>query len=218
MTAGSIPPPPAARTPRADVRRRVLDAAAAEFTERGYAEASLATIARRAGFTKGAVYSNFESKQTLLADVLLERAAPVIESALGRLTTGRAGVETLAARAGAVLADQVAAAAPWHALTAELALQAGRDPVAADAYRRFRTAQRAVLVDTLSRRSAALGLPPGTALDHAALVLLAVLNGLALEHAADPTALDGAAMSAVLTQVLAGLIETAGNRPGGEPA
>ena len=206
------------RTPRSDVRRRVLDAAAAEFTERGYAEASLATIARRAGFTKGAVYSNFESKQALLADVLLERAAPVIESALGRLTARSDGVKTLAARAGAVLAEQVEVAAPWHALTGELALQAGRDLLAAQAYQRFRTAQRAVLVETLAEHSAALGLPPGTALDHAALVLLAVLNGLALEHGADPTALDRPAMAAVLTQVLTALIETAGDRPGGERA
>jgi|SRR6478609_1530292 AcrR family transcriptional regulator len=218
MPTGSVLPPPAARTPRIDVRRRVLEAAAAEFTERGYAEASLATIARRAGFTKGAVYSNFESKQALLADVLLERAVEVIEGALARLTTRRAGVDTLAARAGAVLADQVAVAAPWHALTAELGLQAGRDPLAAEAYRRFRTAQRAVLVETLTRRSDALGLPPGTALDHAALVLLAVLNGLAIEHAADPTALDRAAMAEVLTQVLAGLIHTAGHRSGGAPS
>ncbi|MGB6072667.1 MAG: TetR family transcriptional regulator, partial [Rhodococcus sp. (in: high G+C Gram-positive bacteria)] len=50
------------RPQRTDVRDRLLAAAADEFTERGYAAAKLTDIADRAGFTKGAVYSNFESK------------------------------------------------------------------------------------------------------------------------------------------------------------
>ena len=53
------------RTPRAEVRERILAAAIAEFSARGYSAATLDSIAIGAGFTKGAVYSNFGSKEDL---------------------------------------------------------------------------------------------------------------------------------------------------------
>lgn len=61
------------RPPHADVRGRIVDAATSEFLEKGYARASLRTIAARAGFTKGAVYSNFSSKEELVTEVLSQQ-------------------------------------------------------------------------------------------------------------------------------------------------
>lgn len=49
-----------------DVRRRLLDAAAEEFGERGYEGARVADIARRAGLTTGAIYNRFRGKDDLL--------------------------------------------------------------------------------------------------------------------------------------------------------
>src|SRR3954452_12890746 len=46
-------------------RARLLEAAAAVFARSGYHGATLAEVAAEAGFTKGAVYSNFESKEAL---------------------------------------------------------------------------------------------------------------------------------------------------------
>ncbi|MEJ2859428.1 MULTISPECIES: TetR/AcrR family transcriptional regulator [unclassified Saccharothrix] len=63
------------RPPRADaVRNRalLLDAAAAEFAERGF-EASVADIARRAGVGKGTVFRHFPTKDDLLAAIILDR-------------------------------------------------------------------------------------------------------------------------------------------------
>jgi AcrR family transcriptional regulator len=54
---------------RAEVRSDLIDAAAELFAERGYWGVSLDEIAERAGLTKGAVYSNFESKDDLLLAV-----------------------------------------------------------------------------------------------------------------------------------------------------
>lgn len=207
---GSSGQEPVARTPRAVVRRRVLDAAAAEFAERGYADASMATIARRAGFTKGAVYSNFDSKHSLLADVLLERAVDAIRTALDRLTEGgsdgRAGREMLAARGARVLAEEIGREQRWLILAAELAVQAARDPEARTAYQRYRHAQRGALAASLRRNAAALGLVEETSLDRAAIALLAVLSGLAMEVAASPGTLREPDLVAILTEVLAGLI------------
>lgn len=49
---------------------RLLEAAAVEFAERGYAGARVAEIARRAGVTTGAIYSRYRGKAELLAEAI----------------------------------------------------------------------------------------------------------------------------------------------------
>lgn len=51
---------------RAQTRESLLVAAAELFAERGYATTSVDAIAERAGYTSGAVYDHFGSKQGLL--------------------------------------------------------------------------------------------------------------------------------------------------------
>ncbi len=55
-------------------RAKVLAAARAEFTERGYRDAKIDQIAERAELTRGAVYSNFPSKRALYFAVLAHNA------------------------------------------------------------------------------------------------------------------------------------------------
>lgn len=56
----------AAAASRAETRRRLLRAAGAEFTERGYAAATVARIAARAGVTVQTLYLAWGSKRALL--------------------------------------------------------------------------------------------------------------------------------------------------------
>ncbi|MFT4215938.1 MAG: TetR/AcrR family transcriptional regulator [Micropruina sp.] len=59
------------RSPRREAtRQRLLDAAVELFGERGVLGSSVEEICERAGFTRGAFYSNFESKDELCLDVL----------------------------------------------------------------------------------------------------------------------------------------------------
>lgn len=51
-------------------RHTVLDAAYQEFTERGFRDAKIDSIAERADLTRGAVYSNFPGKRALYLEVL----------------------------------------------------------------------------------------------------------------------------------------------------
>src|SRR5437899_355118 len=51
-------------------RSEILEAARAVFLRRGFHAASLDEIAEEAGYTKGAVYSSFESKDELFLGVL----------------------------------------------------------------------------------------------------------------------------------------------------
>lgn len=69
----------------ARTRSRLLDAAATEFAEKGFAGASIDAIAERAGRTKGAVYSNFDNKADLfiaLLDRYLEQGFAELEARL----------------------------------------------------------------------------------------------------------------------------------------
>lgn len=71
---------PTARTPRAEVRERLLAAGADVFAESGVHGARLDDVAARAGFSKGAVYSNFSSKQDLVAQVMQRSTNMVLAS------------------------------------------------------------------------------------------------------------------------------------------
>jgi AcrR family transcriptional regulator len=54
---------------RARTRASLIEAAYAEVLEKGFAGASLDAIARRAGMTKGAIYSNYRDKAQLMLAV-----------------------------------------------------------------------------------------------------------------------------------------------------
>jgi AcrR family transcriptional regulator len=56
-------------------RSALIEAAIEEFSQKGYAAATLADIAARAGVTTGAVYAHFESKLDLLVEALGLRTA-----------------------------------------------------------------------------------------------------------------------------------------------
>ena len=55
---------------RAQTRAALLDAAARVFAERGFGGASVEAIAAEAGYTRGAFYSNFASKEELFVALL----------------------------------------------------------------------------------------------------------------------------------------------------
>ncbi|MDI7277196.1 MAG: TetR/AcrR family transcriptional regulator [Anaerolineae bacterium] len=55
---------------KAEVRRRLLEAAVDEFASRGYADANVNRISRAAGYAQGTIYNYFPSKQALFAAVV----------------------------------------------------------------------------------------------------------------------------------------------------
>lgn len=61
-------------------REALLDAGAEAFARRGYERASLEEIADRAGFTKGAIYSNFGDRESLFLAVLERRNRRLIDA------------------------------------------------------------------------------------------------------------------------------------------
>jgi len=74
---------------KAQTRERLLDAAAQVFAERGFEAASLDQVAAAAGYTKGAVYSNFAGKTDLVI-ALLQRRIEVQSAQFDQRFAGRA--------------------------------------------------------------------------------------------------------------------------------
>jgi AcrR family transcriptional regulator len=65
---------PRTRPTRAETRQRLFAAAADVFARRGIGGASIEAIAEAAGFTRGAFYSNFASKDDLIIEMLADHA------------------------------------------------------------------------------------------------------------------------------------------------
>jgi AcrR family transcriptional regulator len=190
---------------KANTRRRVLETAGVVFRREGYHGASLDQVAREAGFTKGAVYSTFESKADLFFALLDERAAQrraEIERVMARASEAEEGVAEVARR----FARSVAADREWWSAVLEFMIVAGRDQDLRARYSQHHDATRAALAETIAawqRRSGGrLELDPrrvGTA-------VLALNNGLTLEgllaSAEVPTRLYVDAQLALLRGVL----------------
>jgi AcrR family transcriptional regulator len=135
------PPPRRRRDPEAS-RAAILEAAREEFTERGYAHATVREIARRAGVTHGLVMRHFGTKEQLLIEALPgpRVAAGVVPGDLGTLP------ERLAA---AFVAQTESASAGEHAVVALIRSAASGEEAAMPLYaameRETTTALRQVL-------------------------------------------------------------------------
>jgi AcrR family transcriptional regulator len=170
---------------RGTARARLLDAAAAEFTERGYAGTSLQAIAKRAGLTRGAVYWNFDSKEDLFLALLDERVdQPARE--LMRLTETAPADQPTAALVSQGLARLIAEQAPLILLLFEHWAAAVRDPALREAFNERQHALQALLARALEARHETTGLPPAYPTERSAIAILALATGLAMNKLVDP--------------------------------
>lgn len=196
------PPGPVRRTPRAEVRRRLLAAAAEVFAERGYVDSRLDDIAEVAGFTKGAIYSNFGSKQGLFGAVLADRAEHERATLLGGLSGDPASA---AGQVAKVVAGGVADDPGRHQLGLEFAARATRDDQVREVLTELRRAQRdtaaAAILEVADRSGLRLGARP----EVAALILHCLTNGLSMEHLVDPERVDAAAVEQAIATVITAL-------------
>ncbi len=81
----TIPPRLTRAEQRERTREKLLDAAADAFAEHGFEGASIDDIAARAGFTRGAFYSNFADKTELLVTLCDRRIAGFAHFELPRI-------------------------------------------------------------------------------------------------------------------------------------
>jgi AcrR family transcriptional regulator len=189
---------PTPRPRRNEVRSRVLQAAGRVFAERGFAAASLDQVAAAAGFTKGAVYSNFGSKDELFLALMTDEVArrvDVVETALRETTD-------LADALAAVGAELSRREATWQLLYLEFWQRAVRDPDVRRAFVASRRDLRTRIADVVARFLAEHPVRTHWDAESLTVVLIALSNGLALEALPDPDAVPGNLLTRVLSDLV----------------
>jgi AcrR family transcriptional regulator len=170
---------------KARTRAQLIDAAASVFARRGFAAASLDEVADEAGLTKGAVYSNFDSKEELFQVVIDERLnEPMLRLAEDLDTRG-----TFAERAmeGArMFVDMAQQERDLFLLALEHNIYVARHPEHAPAYSARYREQLAMVADLITEQSKRSGLSLPLAADEMAIAVEALSQGMALQRLADP--------------------------------
>lgn len=110
------------------MRDRLLRAALELFTGRGYDQTSLDQVAGAAGFTKGAVYSNFTSKDELFLTLMDQQVGRRIASVREALQRSGGGADS-ARLVGDRLTRALDEDREWQLLFLDYVLRAARDPV-----------------------------------------------------------------------------------------
>ena len=182
-------------------RQQLLDAAATVFARRGYAAASVDEIADAAGYTKGAVYANFETKQDLFL-ALMDRQTAQQEQALARLAQPGRPVGEAMTDLGQVAAPTDPEAWQWGLLTLEFLLYALREPsLRAQLAERFES-MRQYLAEQLAPYVAARGGAPRLDARDLAIVAMALSTGLGVQATVEPTALSADLYARTLERLL----------------
>ena len=166
-------------------RERLLAAAERVLARQGYGSASIDLITAEAGYSKGAIYSNFESKEAVFLELLrvyMERDM----AELGRI--GSLAPHQLSAALSAWL-ETIHADSDCPLLMTELQLHARRNPAFAERYYALQDQQTRALARILERFFEAQSAPlPMDPLDLAGS-MTALAHGLSLQH---PQAKPGA--------------------------
>ena len=175
---------------REQTRARLLSAALELLAEQGLARSSVEGVCERAGFTRGAFYSNFQSMDDVVAALFAQRAGRVLEHVQERLAGADdpAGVPGLVAR----VLELLPVDRQWLAVRAEFSAQALRNPAAAQVLATARGELLARLEPLLAQGLARAGRGATTGTADLARAVLAAHEG-ASAPGADPGAGAGRA-------------------------
>ena len=182
-------------------RLRLIEAAWQHIAERGFAATTVRDIARAAGYTQGAFYSNFSSKEGLLLDLLREHKRAVTHN-----------MQRLFEQANDDFDAMLAALRTWSRelsqdtrpalLAAELQLMAARQPEFGAAYAELMNEQRDAYAQLIASQFERQGKRPPAPVSELAAALMAMVMGQMIGHAQHGTTESGDALVAIVRGLL----------------
>lgn len=168
----------------AQTRERLVETAHRLFLADGYNATSLDKVAAEAGFSKGAVYSNFATKHELglaVLDLLHQERALSLAAAVAGTETADERIEAFARWAEANIGD-----VGWTSLEVEFATSNRRVKGINQALAARRRELTAAVADLIEQQAAELDLSLPVPANEAAVQLLSLGIGLGVQRAFDP--------------------------------
>jgi AcrR family transcriptional regulator len=189
---------------RDQTRERLLEAARAMFMKKGFVATSVEDIAETAGYTRGAFYSNFDSKSELLIE-LLRREHDETQASFQSIMEEGGTREQMEARAVEYY-SQLPLEDDFFPLWVEAKLLASRDArfrVRFNAFRNEKLEWIAAYIKSFSERvGTPLPLPPDTL----ALGLVSLCEGVQFFRMTDPQTVTDEVSKTVLAGFFARLL------------
>ncbi|MGI8921104.1 MAG: TetR/AcrR family transcriptional regulator [Solirubrobacteraceae bacterium] len=194
---------------QAHTRSCLMKSAARIFTDRGLEQASIDEVAEQAGFTKGAFYANFRSKEELFLAMLDERFAQRVKE-IDHVLASDDDLLTQARASGAGFTRFIAADPEWQRLFFEFTAYAARnEEFRKELVTRYR-ALRERFTELYRRRAERLEVASPVPLELVALMTCTMANGAALEQLLEPDAVPDNLFGSMLEIFFAGLAAMAG--------
>jgi AcrR family transcriptional regulator len=187
-------------------RRRVLRAAARVFRRRGYRGASVETIAAEAGYTVGALYSNFAGKDDLLLALLEQEIGEITKRVVAAAAEAEDAVEKLrrGAREWMAVLDEER---EFYVLLIEFWTLWVRDPELRPEHAARFAALRRALGRLVEKQTRQLGLSLRLSPEEVGAAVVALADGLALQRLADRGAFSDDLLATLLATLIPALAE-----------
>jgi AcrR family transcriptional regulator len=185
---------------RQQTRDYLLEAAAQVFAERGFHGASLDEVAAAAGFTKGAVYSNFKNKEDLFLALLEANQQREMDALHATLEASDVPPEARLSDFVSLIRYEVSeSGVNWAVLYQEFTLYAMRNPTARAKLAVFEAVTIAKVADLISAERARQGIEPLEQPEHVARIIVALFNGISHMRALKVEAVDEAFLETAMS-------------------
>ncbi len=189
---------------QAETRAALLDAAAEAFTRVGYEAATVDGITEAAGFSRGAFYSNFESKDELFISLVESRIRGSLADIADAFRQGSTAAERI--RSGGEFLDSlVAKDRQWCLLYMEFWSRAVRDPKLKRRFAAQYEVWRSGIADMIEAQSRELGIEFDAPARELASVLIALFEGYVLQRSIEPKAFEEGFFTRLLLRFFARL-------------
>jgi AcrR family transcriptional regulator len=185
-------------------REHLLRAAAQVFAERGFHGAALDDVAAAAGFSKGAVYSNFRNKEDLLLAVLAWRYDQEMEALRETIRSQGPSESRLADFVDLVKHHGVGG--DWAVLYEEFHLYALRNPAARDKLAELDRLNVEEVARIIEGERERLNFHPVETADDAARFVVALMRGVGMMRSLDPKVADDGFLEKVMQFMARGLL------------
>jgi AcrR family transcriptional regulator len=191
-------------------RAELIAAAGRVFARRGYHGASVEEVAAEAGYSTGAVYSNFKGKEELflaLNDHELENRLEDYCAVVEALDSPQGAEETASGRFGDFFRDDP----DWPLVFFEFWAYGARNERLREEFVKQREAEVKIIATAVERQTAAAGVQLPLPADKIAVGIGALINGLAFERTLDPDSVPDELFGLILSRLIVGLLADLGD-------